>query len=136
MERKKIIIIIVAALVICVAAYFFFFKKDENSQKWDTTKGTWTADQRDKALANFTEGWFPHIIAQKWDCVKQKDAEKLLNDSIYQTFLSVQDAVKKNGKTSIGFPVDTTKTFLDLKAKLQANGVYDIALEDAKKKLN
>ena len=131
---NKKVIIIIAAVVILIAAYFFFFKGEE--AKWDTTKGTWTAGQRDKALANLTEGWFPHIISKNWECVKQKNAENLVNDAIYQTWVSVTEAVKKNGKSSIGFPVDVSKDWLDLKAKLQANGVYDYALEEARKKLN
>lgn len=151
---KKKIIIIAIILVVAIVAYIFLTKSDETtsenvigagtqsgttSEKWDLSTGEWTKTQREKALIKLTDDWFPHIISQNWDCVKEKNAEKLLNDSIYQIWLNVTNHVKSVGKddsaTYLAFPIDVNKGWSDLLENMKINGVYAYALEDAKAKL-
>lgn len=130
---KKFWIIIGIIAVITIAAIFISRKNssdDSNSSatngKWDLSKGTWTETQREAALNKLINDWFPHIISKNWDCVKNKNAEKLVCDSIYQISL----AATKGG--NYDFPVST---YNDLLSKMKENGVYDLALAEAKQKL-
>lgn len=143
---KKFWIIIGIIAVITIAAIFISRKNssdDSNSSatngKWDLSKGTWTETQREAALNKLINDWFPNIISKNWDCVKNKNAEKLLNDSISQIWLNVTNHVKSVGKddsaTYLAFPIDVNKGWSDLLENMKINGVYAYALEEAKTKL-
>lgn len=134
---KKFYIIIALLVVIVIAAIIIKSKSSGNGNgtgtgsQFDMTKGDWTQAQREKALMKLTGDWFPHIISKNWNCVKDKDAVKLTNDAIYQIWLGVKNA----GKNTLAFPVDAEKGYGDLLENMKMNGVYDIALADAKAKL-
>lgn len=126
---KKFLIIIGIIAVIAIAVIFINKKSSATvgeKSKWDLSKGSWTEAQREAALSKLTNDWFPHIISQKWTCVKEKNAEKLVNDSIYQISLAASNGAE------YGFPVSTYNNLL---TAMKDNGVYDLALADAESKL-
>lgn len=130
-KTKTILIVAIAAVVVW---FLFFRKKAEvgttaadgtqgNAISFENSKG-FTEAQVSKLQEKLRE-WIKYIISQNWDSVKNKNAEKLVTDSLYQISL----AAKKNPDTYANIDFNTWE---DLKQVAEETGIYSVELEYAK----